>query len=198
MPFATAPDGVRQNLGDRSLVLVGMMGAGKTTIGRRLAARVGLPFVDVDSEIEKAAGQSVADIFAQYGEDHFRAGEQRVFLRLLEEGPRVLASGGGAFMSESIRDHIARHGISIWLQADFDTLFKRVSRRSHRPLLKTGDPKQVLRDLISTRDPVYAQANITAHSRDVPHDQVVSEILTAISDYFDTEPVETRRQEQIT
>ncbi len=198
MPFAKVPDGVRQNLGDRSLVLVGMMGAGKTTIGRRLAARVGLPFVDVDSEIEKAAGQSVADIFAQYGEDHFRAGEQRVFLRLLEEGPRVLASGGGAFMSEIIREHIAQHGISIWLKADFDTLFQRVSRRSHRPLLKTGNPKQVLRDLISTRDLVYAEANITAHSRDVPHDQVVGEIIDAIGDYLDHQLAPTRPQEQIT
>ncbi len=198
MPFAKAPDGVRHNLGDRSLVLVGMMGAGKTTIGRRLAMRVGLPFVDVDSEIEKAAGQSVADIFAAYGEEHFRAGEQRVFLRLLEEGPRVLASGGGAFMSEIIRDQIAQHGISIWLQADFDTLFRRVSRRSHRPLLKTENPKQVLRDLISTRDPIYARADITAHARDVPHDQVVSEILLGIGDYLETAPSGIPEREKLT
>ncbi len=194
MPFAKVPGGARPGLGDRSLVLVGMMGAGKTTIGRRLAARAGLPFIDADSEIEKAAGQSVADIFAQYGEDHFRAGEQRVFLRLLEAGPCVLASGGGAFMSETIRNHIARHGISIWLKADFDTLYKRVRRRSHRPLLKSGNPEKVLRDLISTRDPVYAQANIIAHSRDVPHDQVVSEILVAIRDYFDDEPTPALQQ----
>lgn len=196
MPTAKVPDGVQLDLGDRSLVLVGMMGAGKTTIGRRLASRIGLPFTDVDSEIEKAAGQSVADIFAQYGEEHFRAGEQRVFLRLLEEGPRVLASGGGAFMSDVIRDHIARHGISIWLKADFDILYKRVRRRSHRPLLKTSDPEKVLRDLITARDPIYAKSNITAHSRDVPHDQVVSEIIDAIADYLDNESAPAIRREQ--
>ncbi len=165
----------------RSLVFVGMMGSGKTTIGRRLALRLGLPFVDVDQEIVEAAGMPIADIFARHGEEHFRDGERRVMGRILEEGPRVIATGGGAFMNEATRRRIMENGISIWLKADLDTLMRRVRKRATRPLLQTADPVGTMRRLLAEREPVYAQADVTVCSREAAsHETVVEEVLSAL------------------
>jgi shikimate kinase len=171
-------------LGPRSLVLVGMMGAGKSSIGRRLAARLGIGFVDADLEIEKAAGMTIPDIFASRGEQEFRAGEARVILRLLESAPQVLATGGGAFMNADTRAAIAAKGISIWLKAEFDVLMKRIKRRQDRPLLKTDDPGATLQQLIDVRYPVYALSDLTVQSREVPHDRIVDEIVSALAERF--------------
>ena len=168
-------------LGPRSVVLVGMMGAGKSSIGRRLALRLGIPFVDADVEIEKAAGMTISDIFAVRGETEFRTGEARVILRLLESGPQVLATGGGAFTNPDTRSAIGAKGISIWLKAEFDVLMKRIRRRHDRPLLKTDDPGATLRKLIEERDPVYALADLTVQSREVMHEKIVDEIVGALA-----------------
>jgi len=168
-------------LGTRSVVLVGMMGAGKSSIGRRLSARLAIPFADADTEIETAAGMSIPDIFATYGEAHFRSGETRVIARLLEGGPQVLATGGGAFMNADTRASISAHGVSIWLKADLEVLMRRIKRRQDRPLLHADDPGEILRALIDERYPVYAQAHITIQSRDVPHEKIVDEIVTALA-----------------
>jgi shikimate kinase len=168
-------------LGSRSIVLVGMMGVGKSSIGRRLAARLGVPFVDADTEIEKAAGMSIADIFARHGEADFRSGEARVIARLLDGGPQVLATGGGAVMNADTRAAIKTKGVSIWLSAEFDVLMRRINKRKNdRPLLQTTDPAATLRELLAAREPVYAQADLTVQSREVPHDAIVSEIMTAL------------------
>jgi shikimate kinase len=159
-----------------------MMGAGKSSIGRRLAARLGIPFVDADAEIEAAAGMTIDDIFANYGEASFRSGETRVIARLLDAGPQVLATGGGAFMNPETRGIIRRSAVSVWLRADFDVLFRRVKRRNDRPLLKTADPAETLRQLMAERDPIYAQADASVHSREVPHETIVEEILAALAD----------------
>jgi shikimate kinase len=172
--------GVRERLGGRSIVLVGLMGAGKSTVGRRLAARLDMPFKDADAEIEAAAGMSVADIFATHGEPYFREGERRVLARLLQEGPIVLATGGGAFMNPETRARIAEAGISIWLKADLDVLMRRVRKRSNRPLLKNTDPEASMQRLMATRQPVYALADITVESRDTPHERVVDDALNAL------------------
>ncbi|MCC6889403.1 MAG: shikimate kinase [Hyphomicrobiales bacterium] len=172
---------IRAALGSRSIVLVGMMGAGKSSIGRRLAARLGIPFADADAEIEKAAGMSIPDIFATHGEPDFRAGEARVIGRLLEGGPQVLATGGGAFMNGDTRSAIAAKGVSIWLNAEFDVLMRRIKRRHDRPLLHTDDPAATLRQLMETRDPTYALADFTVRSRDVPHDRIVDEIVAMLA-----------------
>ena len=171
---------VRERLGDRSIVLVGLMGAGKSTVGRRLAARLDLPFKDADAEIEAAAGMSVADIFAIHGEPYFREGERRVIARLLQEGPIVLATGGGAFMNAETRARIAQTGISIWLKAEFDVLMRRVRKRANRPLLRNADPEGSMRQLMTSRQPVYALADLTVESRDIPHDRVVDDALNAL------------------
>ncbi len=171
---------IRQALGPRSLVLIGLMGAGKSAIGRRLAKRIGLDFVDADKEIEAAAGMSINDIFSEHGEAYFRDGERRVITRLLSEGPIVLATGGGAFMNEQTRQEIAANGLSIWLRAELDILIERVSRRNTRPLLKTGDPREIMSALMDERYPVYSQADITVESRDVPHEVIVEEIVQAL------------------
>jgi shikimate kinase len=168
-------------LGRRSIVLVGMMGAGKSSVGRRVALRLGIPFVDADTEIEKAAGMSINDIFAIRGEGEFRAGEARVILRLLEGGPQVLATGGGAFINPDTRAAIAAKGISIWLKAEPDVLMKRIKRRQDRPLLHTADPAATLRKLLDEREPVYALADLTVQSREVTHDRIVDEIVGAIA-----------------
>jgi len=168
-------------LGGRSLVLVGMMGAGKSSIGRKLASKLGLPFVDADAEIEQAAGMSISDIFAKHGESYFRAGETRVIARLLDGGPQVLATGGGAFMNAESRAAIRAKGISIWLKADYDVLMRRIKRRSDRPMLKTDDPAGTLKHLLKERDPVYAEADVTVHSREVPHETIITEILAALA-----------------
>jgi shikimate kinase len=167
-------------LGPRSIVLVGMMGAGKSSIGRRLAGRLGIPFVDADVEIEQAAGMSIADIFEAHGEPSFRAGEARVIARLLEHGPQVLATGGGAFMNPQTRANIRNKGISVWLKADVDVLTRRLRRRNDRPLLKTADPVATLTNLLAERDPVYGEADLTVISRDVSHEVIVDEIATAV------------------
>jgi len=169
-------------LGSRSIVLVGMMGVGKSSIGRRLAARLGVPFVDADSEIEKAAGMNIADIFARHGEADFRSGEARVIARLLDGGPQVLATGGGAVMNADTRAAIKAKGVSIWLSAEFEVLMRRINKRKNdRPLLQTADPAATLRELLVAREPVYAQADLTVQSREVPHDAVVAEIMTALT-----------------
>ncbi len=165
----------------KPLVLVGLMGAGKTTIGRRLAARLGVSFVDSDAEIEAAAGYSVQDIFDKYGEAAFREGERKVMLRLLKGPMQVIATGGGAFMDLSIRQAVTRHGISVWLKATLPVLLERVSRRNHRPLLKTGDPKEILDRLMFERYPVYGEADITVESGAGPHQIVVDRILDALT-----------------
>jgi shikimate kinase len=162
---------------DRTIVLIGMMGAGKTTVGRRLAAKLGLEFVDADSEIEAAAGCSIEDIFERHGEQAFRDGERRVIKRLLDGPARVLATGGGAFMDPETRARIHEHGLSVWLRADLDVLLERCLRRTHRPLLQRGDPRQTLERLIAQRYPVYAEADITVESGPGPHDAVVDEIV---------------------
>ena len=175
---------ISRQLGTRSLVLVGLMGAGKSTVGRRLAQALKLPFRDADHEIEAAAGMTIPEIFAIHGEDHFRDGERRVIARLLQEGPIVLATGGGAFMNEETRSRIAEQGVSIWLKADLDTLMRRVRKRSTRPLLQNPDPEGTMRRLMEVRYPVYATADIAIDSHEAPHDRVVSDITKALNQWF--------------
>ena len=168
----------------RSIVLVGIMGCGKSTVGRRLAQRLNLPFVDADTAIEEAANMTVAEIFALHGEPYFRSGEERVIARLLAEGPQVLATGGGAFMSEATRSVIAKNGVSVWLKADLETVMTRVRKRSTRPLLQNPDPEGTLRDLMVKRHPVYELADLTVHSRDVPHETVMEDIICALTSHL--------------
>jgi shikimate kinase len=165
---------IAQALGSRAVVLVGMMGAGKSSIGRRLAVRLGIPFVDADTEIESAAGMSIPEIFQKHGEPYFRAGEARVIQRLLEGGPNVLATGGGAVMDPHTRALIGEKGISVWLNADVDVLLKRTKRRNDRPLVEK------IKELMPLREPFYAQSNIVVRSRDEPHDTIVDEIVGAL------------------
>jgi shikimate kinase len=177
-------------LGPRSIVLIGMMGAGKTSVGKRLAARLGLPFVDADHAIEEAANKSIPEIFAEHGEAYFRDGERRVISRLLKDRRQVIATGGGAYMSPETRGAIAASAVSVWLKADVEVLFERVKRRSNRPLLHTEDPEGTLRRLVEARYPVYAAADITVLSRDVPHDQVVEDVLDALERHLFDRPAE--------
>jgi shikimate kinase len=167
-------------LGTRSVVLVGMMGAGKSTIGRRLASRLRLPFLDADTEIEAAAGMSIPDIFESHGEPHFRDGEARVIARLLDNGPVVLATGGGAFLREETRNRVGRQAVSIWLKAEADIIMRRVKRRADRPLLKTADPAGTVERLIGEREPFYQHADLMIWSRDVPHEKIVDECIEAL------------------
>jgi shikimate kinase len=167
-------------LGARSVVLVGIMGSGKSSIGRRLAGRLAIPFVDADSEIEQAAGMTITEMFERHGEAYFRAGEARVIARLLDHGPQVLATGGGAFMNLDTRAAIRARAVSVWLKAELDVLMKRIKRRNDRPLLKAGDPAATLAALISQRYPIYAEADLTVLSRDVPHDAIVDEIVATL------------------
>jgi shikimate kinase len=173
----------KEKLGNLPIVLVGLMGAGKTSVGRRLAEKLDIPFVDADHEIESAAGKSLAEIFTDHGEAYFREGERRVIARLLENGKQVLATGGGAFMNDETRDRIKHHGVSVWLKADLDILLKRVSKRNDRPLLRNDDPAAVLKKLMDQRYPIYAEANITVESRDVQHGQMVNEVIKALADW---------------
>jgi shikimate kinase len=165
----------------RTIVLVGLMGAGKTKIGRRLVARLNLPFFDSDNEIETAAGETIEEIFRQRGEAVFRDGERRVIARLLEQPPHVLATGGGAFMDPATRALIARRGVSVWLRADLDVLVARVSRRSNRPLLQRSDPRSVLAELIERRHPVYAEADIVIDSSDGSAEQTTTRVIAALA-----------------
>jgi shikimate kinase len=174
-------------LGRRSIVFVGMMGVGKSSVGRRLAARLSIPFVDADTEIEKAAGMSIADIFDRHGEPDFRKGEARVIARLLDGGAQVLATGGGAFMNADTRNAIGTKGISIWLKAEPDVLLRRISKRKNeRPLLQTADPAATLRALLAEREPVYAQADLTVQSREVAHETMVADVMTALAKFLGT------------
>jgi len=177
---ATQEAEIAAALGARSIVLVGMMGAGKSTIGRRLSVRLGLPFLDADAEIEQAHRLPIPDIFEKYGEPYFRDGEVRVIARLLDNGPAVIATGGGAVMREETRDRIRAKAVSIWLKVDTDVIMRRVKRRSDRPLLQTADPEATVERLVKEREPLYGQADVTIWSRDVPHDKIVDECLEAL------------------
>ncbi|MCC6949643.1 MAG: shikimate kinase [Bradyrhizobiaceae bacterium] len=171
---------LRARLGKRSIALIGMPGSGKSSIGRRLAPRLGLPFVDADAEIELAAGMSIPEMFAQHGEAYFRAGEARVIARLLEEGPSVIATGGGALLNDGTRALIGERAVSVWLRAEIPVLMRRVRRKSDRPLLQGKDPEETLKTLLSQREPLYAGADIVITSREGPHEAVVDSIIAAL------------------
>jgi shikimate kinase len=177
---APAAAGLVERLGPRAIVLVGLMGAGKTSVGKRIAAKLNLPFIDADAEIEKAADATIPEIFAQHGEAYFRDGERRVIKRLLDGNPKVLATGGGAFMNEETRAAIAEGAVSIWLRAELDVLMARVRKRANRPLLQNPDPEGTMRRLMAERDPVYALADIHILSRDVTHEIVADEMIDAL------------------
>jgi shikimate kinase/3-dehydroquinate synthase len=177
-------EGLAAALGGRSIVLVGMMGAGKTSVGKRLAQRLGLPFVDADAEIEAGAQMTIPEIFERFGEAYFRDGERRVIARLLLDGPKVLATGGGAFLNEATRQRIGQAGVSIWLKPDFEVLLRRVRKRSNRPLLRTADPIATLRRLLDERSPIYALADMTIESHEGPHDAVVDAIMERLRRRF--------------
>jgi shikimate kinase len=162
-------------------VLIGLMGAGKTAVGRRLANRLELPFIDADTEIELAAGATISEIFAEHGEAYFRQGERKVIKRLLDTGPQVLATGGGAYMNPETRAAIKARGLSVWLKADLKVLLKRVGRRDSRPLVARGDPEKVMKKLIEERYPIYGEADVTVESRDVPHDVIVGAVIDALT-----------------
>ncbi|MGX5666990.1 shikimate kinase [Rhizobium daejeonense] len=179
----TLGERARAALGRRNLVFVGLMGAGKSAIGRMVAGQLGLPFVDTDVEIERVSRMTISELFAAYGEDEFRALETRVIKRLLKSGPRVVSTGGGAFINEKTRRQIEKGGISLWLNADLDVLWERVNKRDHRPLLKTENPKKTLEDLMQKRYPVYALADISVVSRDVRKEIIANEVLAAIIDH---------------
>jgi len=177
-------DRIHAHLHGRNIVLIGMMGAGKTSVGRRLATALGLPFVDADAEIERAANLTVAEIFSTYGEDHFREGERKVIARLLADGPKVISTGGGAFMNDETRAGIGRLAISIWLKAALPLLMQRVQRKANRPLLSENDPEAVLKRLLAVREPVYSTADIIVESKDVPHSDIVGDALKALEDFL--------------
>jgi shikimate kinase len=169
----------------RPIALIGLMGAGKSTVGRRLAKRLSVPFIDSDDEIKKAAGSSIEDIFEIYGEQEFRAGEQRVLDRLLKGGAMVLATGGGAFINDDVRKRILQSATSVWLKAGLDSLVERTSRRGGRPLLKQGDPRKTLEKLINDRYPIYGQATVTIETDKLSHDDAVDLIIQALQDRDD-------------
>ena len=175
---------IHAHLRGRNIVMIGMMGAGKTSVGRRLAAALDLPFVDADAEIEQAANLTIGEIFSSYGEDHFRQGERKVIARLLAGGPRIIATGGGAFMNGETRTEIGRRAISLWLKAALPLLMERVQRKANRPLLSETDPKAVIERLMAVREPVYGTADITVASRDVAHSVIVGDALKALEDFL--------------
>jgi len=193
-PAGRTPEPIEERvarlLAGRTLVMIGMMGAGKSSIGRRLANRLGVPFVDADTEIELAANASISEIFDRHGEAYFRDGERRVIQRLLHDGPKVVATGGGAFIQPETRAAIQANAISIWLKADRDLLLSRVKRRNNRPLLRDGDPAEIIDRLIAERYPIYAEAAIHIQSRDIAHEMVIDDILAALDDYLGREAVE--------
>ncbi|RVN66997.1 shikimate kinase [Sinorhizobium meliloti] len=180
---ATLAERAKRTLGKRNLVFIGLMGAGKSAIGRLTAQALGVPFVDSDHEIERVSRMTVSDLFATYGEEEFRALEARVLKRLLRSGPRVVSTGGGAYINERSRRHIKKGGLSIWLNAELDVLWERVNKRDTRPLLKTENPKQTLENLMRARYPIYAEADLTVLSRDVKKEAMVEEVLAAIADH---------------
>jgi shikimate kinase len=185
-PDARSPQ-IITGLAGRSIVLVGLMGSGKSSVGKRLSTALGIPFCDADAEIETAADLTIAEIFQRYGEAHFREGEAKVIARLLNEPMQVLATGGGAYMNAETRAVIRGRGVSIWLKADIDTLMRRVRRRSDRPLLKTADPEATMRALMEKRYPVYAEAEITIQSVDGPHEAAVEAIISALARHLSAE-----------
>jgi shikimate kinase len=182
LPIAaqTLAEQARAALGKRNLIFVGLMGAGKSVIGRLVAQTLGVPFMDTDGEIERVSRMTIAELFAAYGESEFRALETRVIERLLKQGPRVVSTGGGAFINENTREQIKLGGVSVWLKADLDVLWERVNRRDHRPLLKTENPKQTLENLMIQRYPIYAQADLTVLSEDVRKEVMVNQVLKAL------------------
>ncbi|QRM53363.1 shikimate kinase [Sinorhizobium sp. BG8] len=177
----TLTEQARAALGKRNLVLIGLMGAGKSAIGRLTAQALGVPFIDTDHEIERVSRMSISDLFAAYGEEEFRALETRVIKRLLKTGPRVVSTGGGAYINDRTRKHIKRGGLTLWLKADLDVLWDRVSKRDTRPLLKTENPRQTLENLMHARYPIYAEADLVVLSRDVRKEIVVEDVLAAIA-----------------
>jgi shikimate kinase len=185
---ASAPHpaaGVRDRLGDRVVVFVGLMGAGKTAIGRKLAQMLQLPFIDSDHEIETVSRMTIPELFERYGEPEFRALEQRVIERLLREGPRVVSTGGGAFMNAQTRTAIADHGISVWLKADLDLLMERVAKKQNRPLLQNADPRAIMAKLMADRYPVYALADVTVETRDAKRELIAEETLQTLGDHLE-------------
>lgn len=180
---ATLAERAKRTLGKRNLVFIGLMGAGKSAIGRLTAQALGVPFVDSDHEIERVSRMTVSDLFATYGEEEFRALEARVLKRLLRSGPRVVSTGGGAYINERSRRHIKKGGLTIWLNAELDVLWERVNKRDTRPLLKTENPKQTLENLMRARYPIYAEADLTVLSRDVKKEAMVEEVLAAIANH---------------
>ncbi len=183
--FNDKADMVRQLLGAKVVVLVGLMGAGKSTVGRKVATMLNLPFKDADNEIESAARMSVPELFDAYGEAEFRDLERRVILRLLEDGPMVLATGGGAYMNAETREAIAANGVSIWLNAELDVLMDRVSRRQNRPLLKNDDPRGVMQRLMNERYPIYALADVHAMTRDDKKEVIAGELIDVLIAHLD-------------
>mgnify|MGYP002621407519 CR=1 FL=1 len=184
-PLTELAETVRGRLGDRTIVFVGLMGAGKTVIGRRIAQLLGLPFIDSDHEIEAVSRMSVPELFERYGEPEFRALEQRVIDRLLREGPRVVSTGGGAFMNAATRSAVAERGVSIWLKAEIGLLMERVARNQNRPLLRSADPRAVMEKLMAERYPVYATADITVETRDAGREIIAQETLQALGDHLE-------------
>jgi shikimate kinase len=178
--LADRADAVVARLGGRSIVLVGLMGSGKSSVGRRLAQRLRLSFIDADDEIERAANKSIPEIFSEHGEPYFRAGERRVIARLLRSGPQVLATGGGAFIDPETRIAVKADGVSVWLKADLALLMRRVSKRQNRPLLRANDPETVMRGLMEKRYPIYAEADMAVISRDVTHDLMATDVIEAL------------------
>jgi len=189
--IAETTTGLLERLGSRSIVFVGLMGAGKTAIGRRVAAVLSLPFIDSDQEIESVSRMTIAELFDRYGEAEFRSLEQRVILRVLEAGPQVLSTGGGAFINAQTRAAIAERGLSVWLKADVDTLMERVSKKQNRPLLKTADPRGTLERLMAERHPVYALADLTVPTRDEHKEVIAAEVVEALSRHLSSLPAAT-------
>ena len=185
---------IREKLGNNPIVLVGLMGAGKSSIGRRLAEKIDLPFVDADHEIELAADKSIAEIFKDHGETYFREGERRVISRLIENGAQILATGGGAFINHETRDSIASRGVSLWLKADLPLLMKRVMKRNDRPLLQNEDPAAVMQQLMDQRYPIYATADVTIESKDVQHTQMVNEVIKVLARWHGWERLNNAKQ----
>ena len=175
---------IRERLGERPIVLVGLMGAGKTTVGRRVASLLSLPFVDSDAEIETVSTMTVPELFEAYGEPEFRALEARVIARLVQDGRRVIATGGGAYMNADTRALLAEKAVTVWLKADLDTLMERVGRRADRPLLKAADPRKVMQELMDMRYPVYAKADLTVVSRAVKRDVIADELIEALGSHL--------------
>ena len=186
--IAETTTGLLKRLGSRSIVFVGLMGAGKTAIGRRVAAVLSLPFIDSDQEIESVSRMTIAELFDRYGEAEFRSLEQRVILRVLEAGPQILSTGGGAFINAQTRAAIAERGLSVWLKADVDTLMERVSKKQNRPLLKTADPRGTLERLMIERHPVYALADLTVPTRDEHKEVIAAEVVDALARHLEARP----------